>query len=501
MKILSSKQIHEADTYTIQNEPISSIDLMERAATQFVSILLSLTDARSEFCIFCGLGNNGGDGLAIARMLTAKGIHASVYIISNGGKQSNDFVTNYNRLQHTDITITEITHAIQHLSISPKAVIIDAIFGSGLNRPLSDLAFNVVKQLNALNNHKIAVDIPSGLFTDKPQEANATVLKVEDTITFQSPKLQFLFAENEQYVGNVHIADIQQRMDFAETEIPFEYQTIQDIQLKKRKNFAHKGTFGHALLISGSYGKIGAAILASKACLKTGCGLLTTHIPQCGYDILQTALPEAMADVDADFYIPTRFPTSENYSAIGIGPGIGTDTKTIDALATFLQNNKTPLILDADALNILAAQPVLWKSIKPHTILTPHPKEFDRLTHSHSTCYERFITQIECAKTHNCIIILKGHHTSIAFPNGNCTFNSTGNSGMATGGSGDTLTGIILSLLAQQYSPTDAAKIGVFLHGLAGDIAIEKITEESLLASDIIENISNGIKKIHVQSK
>ncbi len=501
MKILSSKQLHEADSYTILNEPTNSIDLMECAARQFVSILLSHCDARSEFCIFCGLGNNGGDGLAIARMLNANGKQVSVFILNNDGKQSDDFVTNYNRLKQTEVPITDITQPTQNLPISPNAVIIDAIFGSGLNRPLSDLALSVVKQLNALQNHKIAVDIPSGLFADKPLDTDAVAFQAEDTITFQSPKLQFLFAENEQYVGNLYIANIGLLSNFAENEVPYEYLTSQDIHLKKRTNFAHKGSFGYALLVSGSYGKMGAAVLASKACLKTGCGLITAHVPQCGYEIIQTAVPEAMVNVDANFYMATRFPDSEKISAIGIGPGIGTDAKTTQAFATFLQSNEKPLVLDADALNILATKPDLWKDINPNTIITPHPGEFDRLTRKHTTCYERFMTQVEFAKTHTCIVVLKGHYTSIAFPDGTCSFNSTGNSGMATGGSGDTLTGIILSLLAQQYSPAEAAKIGVFLHGLAGDIATETITEESLTASDIIENITNGLRKIHILSK
>ena len=501
MKILSSKQLHEADAYTILNEPISSIDLMERAAKQFVSILLSHSDAHSEFCIVCGLGNNGGDGLAIARMLNANGYKVSVFVINNNGKQSEDFVTNHNRLKQTEVPITEITQPAQNLPISAKAIIIDALFGSGLNRPLSDLALSVVKHLNALQNRKVAVDIPSGLFAEKPLDADATVFQADETITFQSPKLQFLFAENEQYVGNLYIANIGQLTNFAEKEVPYEYLSYQDIHLKKRTNFGHKGTFGHALLVSGSYGKMGAAVLASKACVKTGCGLLTTHVPQCGYEIIQIAIPEVMADVDANFYMTTRFPDSEKFSAIGIGPGIGTDAKTTQAFATFLQSNEKPLVLDADALNILAAKPELWKCIKPNTIITPHPGEFDRLTRKHTTCYERFATQIEFAQTHTCIVVLKGHHTTIAFPTGTCAFNSTGNSGMATGGSGDTLTGIVLSLLAQQYSPAEAAKIGVFLHGLAGDIATETIMEESLIASDIIENITNGLRKITILSK
>lgn len=498
MKILSSKQMHEADAYTIEHEPVSSIDLMERAATRFFEYISKTYPNKTEFCVFCGKGNNGGDGLAIARMLASQGKGVTVYIVNYTDSASDDFLTNYERLlemQSEHCKIIELAE-FQNITISQETIIIDGIFGSGLNRPITGFTADYISFINTLPNPKIAIDIPSGLFADEPTPAGAVVFCANDTITFQSPKLQFLFAENQRFVGKLTIADIQLKNPFHETETPFEFVTRTGINIQPRNQFAHKGTFGHALLVSGSFGKIGAAELASKACLRTGCGLLTTHCPSCGYEIMQIAVPEAMISVDENEKLLSTIPDSSPYSAVGIGPGIGTNEITVNALRTFLQTNPKPLVLDADALNCIAQNPDMWQFVPQHTIITPHPGEFDRLTHKHTTCYERFETQRTFAKEHSCIVVLKGHYTSIATPDGTVYFNSTGNPGMATAGSGDVLTGMILSLLAQQYSPIEAAKIGVFLHGMAGDCAAEKIGEISLIASNIIENIGTSLRKL-----
>ena len=501
MKILSSKQMHEADAYTIEHEPISSIDLMERAASRFFEYISETYPQQTSFCIFCGKGNNGGDGLAIARMLAKQGKEVTAFIVNYTDSASDDFLTNYERLlemQSEHCKIIELAE-FQKITIPQKAIIIDGIFGSGLNRPITGFTAEYISFINTLPNQKIAIDIPSGLFADEQTPSNAVVFCANETVTFQAPKLQFLFAENQPFVGKLTIADIQLKNPFSEAETPLEFVTLNTINIRPRNQFAHKGTFGHALLVSGSSGKIGAAELASKACLRTGCGLLTTHCPSCGYEILQIAVPEAMVSVDENEKLISNIPNSSSYSAIGIGPGIGTATITVNALRTFLQTNTKPLVLDADALNCIAQNPDLWQFVPQQTIITPHPGEFDRLTHKHTTCYERFETQRAFAKEHSCIVVLKGHYTSIATPDGKVYFNSTGNPGMATAGSGDVLTGMILSLLAQQYSPIEAAEIGVFLHGLAGDCAAEKNGEFSLIASDIIENISTALRKLMLE--
>lgn len=500
MKILSSQQMHQADSYTIANEPIASIDLMERAANQFCNILLE-KQTNDNYYIFCGKGNNGGDGLAIARMLVQAKKKVTVIIINHTKSVSNDFKVNYERLKKLDtlsLTISEVD-IFKTITIPDFAIIIDGIFGSGLNRPISGLAAEYIIYCNKLKNKKYAIDVPSGLYADIPIEPNATVFHADETITFQAPKLQCMFAENSQFVGNLTIADIHIRHPFSNSETPFEYITRQDIQISKRNIFAHKGTFGHALLVAGSYGKMGAAILASKSCLRTGCGLLTTHSPKCGLDILQCSIPEAMVSIDNHQKYVSNIPNTNQYTAIGIGPGIDTKRLTAKTLRSFLETNQKPVVLDADALNIIAQHPELWEFVKPNSIITPHPGEFDRLTKPHTSGYERFLTQIKFAKKHSCIVIVKGHYTSIATSSGNVYFNSTGNPGMATAGSGDTLTGIILSLLAQQYEPIDAAKFGVFLHGLAGDIAEKEKGASSLIASDIIEHLSDAISYLSHQ--
>ncbi|MCQ2605621.1 MAG: NAD(P)H-hydrate dehydratase [Bacteroidales bacterium] len=475
MKILNAKQLHEADAYTIAQQKITSVDLMERAAKAFVE---SFIPKNENIYIFCGNGNNGGDALAIARLIS-EGYdleyfeieHIFVYIIKTSDHASADFRVNYEKLILSENEKISITHLdeFQNITIPTNATIVDGIFGSGLNRPISGFVAQYIEYLNSLPNERIAIDIPSGLYADKPISKNDIVFQADETITFHSPKLQFLFAENDKYVGELTIKDIDLVLPFSKHEAPIQFVT--DVHLNKRPRFAHKGTFGHALLVAGSYGKMGAATLGTKACLKMGCGLITTHIPSCGYEILQISIPEAMASVDDNDKIISKIPDTEKYSAIGIGPGIGTEETTATALLNFLQENKKPLVLDADALNILSTHEKMWQYIPENTILTPHPKEFDRLTHNHTNSYDRFITATEFAKEKKCIVVLKGHYTCIANPNGEIYFNSTGNSNMATAGSGDVLTGVILSLLAQQYSPKEAAINGVFLHGLAGDEA------------------------------
>lgn len=495
MQILSSQQIHEADAFTISHEPITSIDLMERAAKKFYDILISKFSSKSQFVILCGKGNNGGDGLAIARMLCNSGYNVSVFIINYTHNASDDFLQNYERLLQVSFencSINEISD-FQKIPIDANAIIIDGIFGSGLNRPISNFTANIISYINSLPNLKIAIDIPSGLYADKPIETNDIVFKADETITFQAPKFQFLFAENSQFTGNVTIADINLLSPFPDNDISDFFTS--HITLPSRDNFSHKGTFGHALLVSGCYGKMGAAILASKACLRSGCGLLTTHIPYRGYQVMQTAFPETMVSIDQNPEYISSIPNDEKYAAIGIGPGIGTNETTTQAIAQFLKDNKKPLVIDADALNILASNQDLLQYINANTILTPHPGEFDRLTHKHFSGFERFKSQKQFAIEHHCIVILKGHYTSIVLPNGKAYFNSTGNAGMATAGSGDVLTGIITSLLAQGYSPEDAAICGVFLHGRAGDFALENNSMETLVASDIISNLWKAFKK------
>lgn len=502
MKIFSASQIRDADAFTIQNEPISSIDLMERASQKFVETLHTFQPNCNEFAIFCGNGNNGGDGLAIARILTKRHKKVTVYHIKTGLHESKDYIYNLERLQAcitpiSNLEIKEITKA-NDFEISSNAIIIDSLFGSGLNKPITGITKDCIIKINSLSNFKIAVDIPSGLYPDTPNSKEDTILHVHQTYTFQYPKFSFLFAENELFIGDLQILDIGLSKEFENsTTSPFELITKHNITLHSRLTFSHKGTYGHALIIAGSLGKIGAAILTSRSCITSGCGLVTTHIPKHANVILQTAVPEVMTSIDTNETIITSFLDSKPYDAIGIGPGLGIAEETIDAFLLFLKNNTKPLVIDADGLNIIALHKDLLGLLPKNTILTPHSGEFDRLTRKHTTGHERLQTQIQLSKETHCIIVLKGKHTSISFPDGTVCFNSSGNPGMATAGSGDVLTGIILSLLAQKYSPQEAANYGVFIHGMAGDYALLHESFETLTAQKIIDNLRMAFRDLY----
>jgi hydroxyethylthiazole kinase-like uncharacterized protein yjeF len=496
MKLFSAEQIRLWDQYTIQHEPISSINLMERAAAQCVDWLERNNYTGKSFHIFCGKGNNGGDGLAIARMLSERKMTVTVHILEFGHKGTDDFQINLARLhQYPDILIRFIQTEENFHVLAKDDIIIDALFGSGLNRGLEGVTAKLVKHINDSGCTIISIDIPSGLFTDKSSKGEV-VIKADHTLSFQCYKLAFLVAENSAFIGEVHILDIGLHTDFYPSVFT-QYELTDDIIIrsiyKPRNNFGHKGNFGHALIVAGSYGKIGAAVLSSKACLRSGVGLLSCHIPKCGYDILQTTVPEAMVMTDFNSSFNTKIDDDLlKYEAIGAGPGIGIASETKMMLKEIITSCKKPVVLDADALNIMASQKELLKFIPSLSILTPHPKEFERLFGETENEFERTELALQKAKELNLVIILKGHHTLIAPPDGKAFFNSTGNAGMATAGSGDTLTGILTGLLAQGYSPVDTAILGVYIHGLAGDIAAKKLSMEAMIAGDIIDYLPDA---------
>lgn len=491
MKILSALEIREWDQYTIQHEPIASIDLMERAALACTNWLTSAFPDATSFIIFCGKGNNGGDGLAIARMLTERHYKVSVHILEFGHKGTDDFQTNLARLHklpEEDIHFIQTEENLHPLT--KDQIIIDALLGSGLNRELEGLTTKLVEHINNSGCEIVSVDIPSGMFTDRSSKGVLTV-KASYTLSFQCYKPAFLFAENAAAIGEVHILDIGLHPDFYNSlQSRFELTDEKMIRsfYRPRNRFAHKGNFGHALLVAGSFGKMGAAVLSAKACLRGGAGLLTCHIPKCGYDILQTAVPEAMVMTDFNSSFSTKVEDDlTKYEAIGIGPGIGTASETKMMLRELLDNYRSPLVLDADALNIIASQKDLFQLVPAGSILTPHPKEFERLFGQTANEFDRVLMALQKASELKCIIVLKGHHSFIATPDGKGFFNSTGNAGMATAGSGDVLTGILTGLLAQGYSTVETALLGVYIHGMAGDLAAEEFSKEAMIASDIIE--------------
>ena len=500
MKILSATELRRWDQYTILHEPMASIDLMEKAAAQCAEWLERNGYAEEHFVIFCGKGNNGGDGLAIARLLAVKKYQVTVFILEFGHKGTEDFQTNLARLhQYPEVKISFVQSEENFHVFAKEDIILDALFGSGLNRGLEGVTALLVDHINSSGCEVISVDIPSGLFVDRSSKGN-TIIKAAHTIGFQSYKPAFLFAENAEYIGEVHILEIGLHQDFYNS-LSSQFEMVDDAIIhsiyKPRSRFSHKGNFGHSLIVAGSHGKIGAAVLAAKACVRSGTGLLTCHIPKCGYEILQTAVPEAMVVTDADSSFNTKIENDlTKYEAIGIGPGIGSASETKMLMREIFDAYRSPVVLDADALNILSTQKDLLKLIPAGSILTPHPREFERLFGESANDFDRIQLASQKAKELNSIIVLKGHHTFISTADARGFFNSTGNAGMAKGGSGDVLTGILTALLAQGYSSVEAAILGVYVHGLAGDFAAKEFSMESMLAGDIIHHIGSAFKNI-----
>jgi len=490
VKILSAQQTRAADAATIANEPIASIDLMERAATAFYNRMLQFSwiNAETPFVIVAGTGNNGGDGLVIARLLLQSNHVIQVCVCPIAPNKTVDFSQNEQRLLELGAAITTVESSADFPPVEPGTVVIDALFGSGLSRPIEGVGAQLIDHINQGQASVVSVDIPSGLFCD--YGGVGPVISAHYTLTFEQPKLAFMFPENASIVGQWEVVPIGLDPEFLAKIDVVNHYVLADIArsiVQGRPKFAHKGSFGHALMQAGGHGKMGAAVLATRACLRSGVGLVTAHVPGCGHDILQTTAPEAMVIVDGNESYLTETVVPEKYHAVGIGPGLGQEEPTGHVLKMLIQNSGRPLVIDADALNLLA-QNKTWLSFLPkRSILTPHPKEFERLVGESKDNYERYQMQLDFAHKHHCYIILKGAHTAIACPDGDVFFNSTGNPGMATGGSGDVLTGLLTGLLAQDYPSKQAAILGVYLHGLAGDIAAEKQSSEAMIAGDIIE--------------
>jgi ADP-dependent NAD(P)H-hydrate dehydratase / NAD(P)H-hydrate epimerase len=494
MKILSAEQIRQWDEYTISHELISSLDLMERAATKCTDWLLNQNLYNSTVKIFCGKGNNGGDGLAIARLLSEKDILPEVYILEFGALGTKDFQANLSRLHLTQVPISFVQYEHAFPVVNSNDVVIDALYGSGLNRPLTGLSASLVEHINAASATVISIDVPSGMPIDSSAVSN-TIIKATCTLTFQILKLCFLFPENAPYFGTVTTLDINLHKDYLATiSTPYELSDIDAIKkiYKPRASFSHKGTYGHSLIIAGEKGKMGAAVLCSKACARAGSGLVTTLVPQDEFTIIQIAVPEAMA------LAMEKIETADlsKYNAIGIGPGLGTLENSLGVIKQTLSNYHKPMVIDADGLNSISKNPDLLATIPKESILTPHPKEFERLFGTTKNNFETLQLALQRAASLGVYIIVKGHYSVVACPNGRASFNSTGNAGMATGGSGDALTGIITGLLAQGYNPKESCVLGMYVHGLAGDIAAANLSQEALIAGDIIDFLGQAYKTI-----
>lgn len=508
MKVLSAAQLKEWDHYTILNKPINAIQLMEHAATvcynKINEIWTHNADKWNRIDVFCGTGNNGGDGLAIARLLFNNHIPVRVFVVKTSSKTSSAFDTSLTRLKsETNVQPVYLSTNQPLPDLTNDVLVVDALLGIGLNYPIEGFVAIVVKQINQSKANVISIDVPSGLPVDIDNLSwvnEGAVVHAWCTLTFQATKATFLIADTFVYVGNFEILPIGLMPIYLQSiTTTFYYTTHHDaVQLlEKRIKFSHKGIYGHALLVAGSFGKIGAAILASKAALRAGCGLLTAYLPKVGYTIMQTSLPEAMVQTDDELYEIRNFPNTNLYQAVGVGPGIGTHLLTQKAFINWIQSIENPVVIDADGLNMIAAHLNAGNAFRfpQKCIITPHPKEFDRLVGFCTSAAHRLKQQILFAQKHKVVVVLKGAHTSIALPNGEVYFNSSGNSMLATAGSGDVLLGVILSFLAQGYSLKRAAILGVFVHGLCAD-NIKSYDKATIIASDIVEELPYAINTL-----
>ena len=509
MKILSAAQTRALDQATIAGQGITSAQLMERAAQELLFWFYGhygYGQVPADTLLLCGPGNNGGDGLALARLLHEANYAVRVALLP-ANNHSADWQHNRQRLPAA-VPVAEIS-AEALPAISADTVVVDALFGTGLSRPLAGLAAAVVAHLNGAQARVMAVDIPSGLFADAPQPAASAVVRARHTVSFGLPKLAFLLPQNAEFVGEWQVEDIDLSPQFiADAATPWHYTNAAAVagQLPPRPKFSHKGTFGHALLLAGSRGKMGAAVLSAGACLRSGVGLLTAHIPGCGYDIFQISQPEAMCLTDAQAEFISELPELQPYQAVGIGPGLGRDEASLAVLRQLLEaaakplektGQPLPLVIDADALNLLGSHRELLKLLPKNTILTPHPKEFERLTEPARDDYHRLELLRDFATKYRCLVVLKGAYTCLATPTGELHFNSTGNAGMATGGSGDVLTGVLLALRAHAQLPAfEAVRLGVYAHGRAGDLAAAQTGQAGLVAGDIVRHIGPALAEV-----
>lgn len=490
MKIFYTSEIKELDAYTVEHEPIASIDLMERAACALTDAILEMYP-NSSFTVFAGPGNNGGDGLAVARMLSNAGCHVAVWLINPKGKLSPDCAENLIRLQGMDVAVCEVKEAFVMPTLEGETVIIDALFGSGLNKPVSDGIFaDVINGMNAAACRIVAVDMPSGLLGENNCPLQGVIVAADVTLTLQFPKLSFFMPESAPFVGKVRVLDIGLSKEWIDKEPSLLYFTDEkEIKalLKPRAKHVHKGDFGRALLVAGSRGMAGASVLAARAALRSGVGLLSVHVPACNNTIVQIAVPEAMTSIDNNERSFSDNIDTGKYDAVAVGPGLGQSNESKEALMNLIVGCNVPLVLDADALNILSQRDDWLYLLPKGCVLTPHPGESVRLFGKAPSRFHAIGSIRAIARDKGFTIVLKGAYTTIITPDGELHFNSTGNPGMATGGSGDVLTGIILSLLAQGYNSIDASRIAVYVHGLAGDLAAKDKGETALTAGDIVD--------------
>ncbi len=493
MKIFSAEQLYEADKTTVKNQQITSEELMERAATQIFQWLHQrLNGASVPVRIFCGIGDNGGDGLVLGRLLIEHGYNVIVYIVNCSDKRSKNFLLNYDKIKNVTKKWPILMKGEEDFpEINSEDILVDGIFGIGLNRCPSGWVKKLIQYLNDCKAFKLAIDIPSGLYSNSPLEDKEAVLKANHTLTFQAPKLSFFLPETAGFVSSFDVLEIGLDLEYLQNTEPLA-QLISKPEAQRfyqpRDKFGHKGTYGHALIVAGSYGKIGAAVLSTTAAFRIGAGMVTAFVPKCGYNILQTAIPEAMVITDKEEEFISEIAVNFEPSAIGIGMGIGKNKATVEALKSLFKNSNFPFVIDADALNNISENKELLKLLPKNSVLTPHPGELKRLIGEWKNDYDKLEKVKKFSDKHEVVVIIKGAYTITVYGD-KLYINTSGNPGMATAGSGDALSGIITGLLSQGYDPLLASVFGVYMHGRAGDIASGHMGYEAIMAGDIIDTI------------
>lgn len=504
VKVVTAAQCRQLEDYTLTHGQLSRLDLMERAAEAVAREVAELMATRERLVVFAGHGGNGGDALAAARIVYQKlTCPVEVYLIRNERKLSQECQANKERLcrECPDVKMNEVVGQFNMPEIGRGDVVLDGLFGCGLSRPLTGGYAMLARQLNRGEGTIVSIDVPSGLMTeDNSENYRANIVRADVTLCIGALKPAFLMADNQSILGRWKVLDIGLLTDECTLEGPG-YQIVEATAvgrlLRKRDLFSNKGTFGHGLLIAGQWGMAGAAVLAARAALKSGIGKVSVYTPQTNNDIMQIAVPEAIVKHAGrdNFMGPALI--LDAYSALAVGPGMGTQKDASLAMIKYVNGSRIPVVIDADGLNILADHKGWLYQLPANAVLTPHPREFERLF---GECHDSFRMLEEArqsAKEYGVYIVLKGHYTAICNPQGDVLFNNTGNPGMATAGTGDALTGVLLSLLAQGYPVGDALQMGVYVHGLAGDIAAEEMGEEGMTASDLIACIPRAFKRLH----
>jgi len=503
MKIFTNEQLQQIVRYSVDEEGLMLSEMIQRMAEGVTSEVVRLTSGTARpITVFAGPGNNGAEALSVARMLTDQGFAPVVYLFNIRGNSINrECRENREALLATGrARLVEIIDSMEPPELSERHIVIDGLFGAGLREPLSGGFMTLVRDINDSGAEVVSIDVPSGLMADwNPSTISRNVVHASVTCTAQYPHLSFFIADNAPMVGRVRIVDVGIGASASRnmaTKFHFVEPTDVKRVLKPRPEFSSKADYGSALLIAGSYGMMGAAVIAARGALRSGAGKVTVHSARCGFNIIQSVVPEALFRPDKNDIVVTDMLAARDYDGVGVGPGIGTAEVTAQALEVMLKQYRKPLVLDADALNIIARRPILLTLLPPGTIITPHAREFDRLAGESSSAEGRLLKAIELARKHNIIVVLKGHYTATIRPDGKVFFNSTGGPAMATGGAGDVLTGVITSLLAQGYAPEISAVAGVLIHGAAGDIAARDLGSYGVTASDIAQSLAPAIKSL-----